>query len=141
MHKREIKFLLRADLPDTVFNPHRPEGLVFRSNNPEIYINIASKSEEGFRNLEAKIYCEWPSTPTQCDFVSALVRDRYLLVEGSPITLPYFSHDKEQIDKDGNLRKGFHIKFECMSGDLQSICSEVEEILLGKMLRLLKLLQ
>lgn len=124
------------------FNPRRPEGLRFKSPRPNSIDVSIDPSPDRF---ETAVVCR----ASQCVKVSVFVRDfvanllvhRFAQYEGSPIVLPYIERGEEQIDKDGNIREGYGIRFEHYPAALQDICNTSRRELQDKVERFVKLLR
>jgi hypothetical protein len=139
----KLYFMLYEHLLGYCFNPLRPEGIKFAAAEPsEINVSITPSDAGCFnRSLVCSAYWNVTVPPELRDFVANLVERKFQQYTGSPLVLPYVERDEEQIDKDGNIRSGYGVKFEHYPVALQEICDQNRATLQDKVERFVKLLR
>ncbi len=129
---KQIHFLYISPLDGYVFNPHRPEGLIFidPEKGVEIEIRCSGKMGDfdfGYSNLELRVKISHNVTDRQHFVVASLIDQRIILPEECPVQLPYARAEKEVITSGGEIATGYSPTADFLPNDLQDIC-----ILIGK---------
>jgi hypothetical protein len=142
----QLDFLLLAHLRGFFFNPHRPDGLIFRAEAPRAHISIkpAHPDQDGsglHRGLECRAYGSRTLDPELRAFASDLIDGRFRMLPEAPIKLPLIRDKKQLIDVTGKLAEGFSPPRELYPPALQSICDEVAVELHSELERFFKLVR
>lgn len=144
--RKQIHFLLSIPLEGYELNPNRPEGLSFTDMEKGLKIEIlgcVDKSDPHFRHcnlkLHAKISCD--VTERQCRFIDALLNDRIIDPDETPITLPYSVNDRELVASDGKIAEGYFPISDFLPEDLQKLCISIDKILEKHAVRFVRLLR
>lgn len=138
-----IGFILVAPLAETIFNPHRPEGLKFQLSDG-MHLTIKSDAEGGSPTKPpiCKITSTFAATKPQADFVRELTVERRIVPHaGMPISLPYRLGERTLIDENGRFQEDFMPFFELYPVDVQRVCEQQRRSLGQAALRFIRLLR
>lgn len=143
---KPIDFLLVAHVDELRFIPDRPEGIRFRfveSTGGEVLISLCPPDTEsvGFDGLECKARMSKVASSADWRFISSIIERRFEAYEGMPISLPYTSGGRVEIDEKGNIRDGFGVPFEFFPESVRNFCDSAEKELGSATKRFLKLLR
>lgn len=141
-----IEFMLLARVHGFFFNPHRPEGLTFRAENPSADISVkpARPDEDGSgrrHGLDCRVYSRRAITIELKAFVDALAHRQFKIYPEAPIALPLIGDKKQLIDLAGNITDGFELPLELYPPPLQAICDEAGTELKSTLERFFKLIR
>lgn len=123
---RQLHFQFSQRLEGYTFNPHRPEGISFSEKTDGLEIEIRSDVAEndpgyGHRNLVLKARLSVDIDERQYDVVTALIEERRVIIKECPITLPYKIREREVVDANGVIAKGYSITADFLPPELQQI--------------------
>jgi hypothetical protein len=142
----QIHFLLEERLNGYVFNPDRPQGLTFLDTEANVEIGIRAGGEAqhhdyGHRNLELWAKVSRDVTDQQYSFVEALLNQRVVQPDQSPVLLPYSVGEREVVASDGRIAKGYSPTSNFLPEDLQSLCASTGRELQRHAVRFVQLLR
>jgi len=141
-----IDFLLETTIKNISFNPAREEGLSFVSSDGSLslYIRPADPASDPFghrRGLQCKATISVEATDTETDFVKSLISRHYVVLPDSPISLPYVERGIEQISSEGNLRKGYGLRYKQLPTRIANLLEAASRELKYSVSRFIRLLR
>jgi len=141
-----VDFLVLVRVRGFFFNPHRPEGVTFRAENPSAHISVkpAQPDQDGSgrrHGLDCRVYSSRAIAAELKTFAEALLGRQFKMYPEAPISLPLIGDMKQLIDPTGKLSEGFELPLELYPPALQSICDEVGAELRSTLERFFKLIR
>jgi hypothetical protein len=136
-----VQFLLTGEPAEIIFNPALPGGLSFLDRTSQVEIKITPPESGPSRPLTCKAFVSLPTCTAAHKFIASLLKKKFEVYDGMPITLPYDRYGRTVIDENGAIAEGFGVPFELYPPEVQVLCDTARDLLSKAAERFVRLLR